>query len=663
MGGHRRALGKLVRARLVSGGEARDTQTALYRRTEAELTAVTFEAATGKVHKQLVDCGCTREMVGREYCRRHNLKTKRLARAVTLKYMDGSYGTPITHATWQKIRIPGANGSRTFTIKYLVADIPEGMVLGFTWLQYANPDINWQRRAFRWRTPETVLKLRKARQRIIQGAIEANEPPAWVKTEFADVITPRKWDGELPPHRPGLDYELKLRPGFKPHREPNRSFSPKERRAFSELADQETAAGRWRLSNSPQAVQMLWAAKAGGAKRPCTDYRRLNKWIVDDAFPIPVIKDLMTDVAGKHYLTSLDLPRAYNEIRIKDHATEDLLAFICNNRLYAPTVMQFGSKTAVAHFQRFITHVLGNVIGKGCYAYLDNIIIYAQTLEEHDKILKEVLQKLRQAKLSLQPAKCEWQKQEVQFCGFLVSRHGVRMDPEKVRAIQEWEPPRAGGALGKTKVREFIGFCNFYREGIKDFSAIAAPLTSLTSPNTPWKWGQQEEASWAMLKTAVLAAPVRAAYDERLPIEVHTDASDEGIAATIEHRYHCGHTRPIAFYSRKLGPAERNYAVHDKELLAIVKTFEHFRSWLHGAPEPVKVWSDHKALTHFLDTTKLTQRHARWAELLGEFRFQIQHIAGRANRAADALSRKDWTGNPAPAVTPLQAKHFATLGN
>jgi hypothetical protein len=573
--------------------------------------------------------------------------------------MDGGWGERITHATWQKVRIPGKNGTRTFTIKYLIADIPEKMVLGFTWLCFANPDIDWPRRAFRWRKPETVLSMRKARQRIIQGEIQANEPPEWVKQEFKDVVTPRAWDGELPPHRPGLDYQVKLKPGFKPHREANRSFSPEERRLFAELEQKEVSARRWRTSNSPQAVQMLWAAKAGGEKRPCTDYRRLNQWIVDDAYPIPVIKDLMTDVAGCKYLTSLDLPRAYNEVRIADKETEDLLAFICNGKLYAPTVMQFGSKTAVAHFQRFIMSVLGDVIGRGCYAYLDNIIIYANTPEDSQRIIRTVLERLRQAKLTLQPKKCEWEKNEVQFCGFMVSEEGVRMDPEKIRAIQEWEPPRTGGAQAKTKVREFVGFCNFYREGIPDFSTIATPLTNLTKPKSPWKWGSQEEASWALLKTAVLAAPVRAAYDERVPIELHTDASDEGIAATIEHRYHCGHKRPIAFFSKKLGQAERNYTVHDKELLAIVKAFAHFRSWLHGSPEPIKVWSDHKALTHFLTTTKLTQRHARWAELLGEFRFQIHHVAGRENRAADALSRKDWSGNPAPAVSPLRKEHFA----
>jgi len=621
-----------------------------------------------KSHSQLIDSGCDRELVGTAYAVRHRMPLRRLKEPVNIEYMDGKAGRPITHATWQRIRIEAENGDRWFTIKYLCADIPEGMVLGRSWLGYANPDINWVSGQLRWRPMRKVMQARrmntikaaKARQQIIQGEIQHNEAPDWVKTRFPDVLAPQPT--KLPPSRPGFDYEVKLRPGFTPRRQPNRSYSPQERRMFADLAAMEREAGRWELSDSPQAVQMLWAAKAGGEKRPCIDYRPLNAWIPDDAFPIPVIKDLMTDIAGCTHITSLDLPKAYWSIRVKDDRSKDLLSFYCNNALYRPTVMQFGSKSAVAHFQRFITHVLRDLIGRGVHAYLDNIVVYAKTQEEHDRLLAATLEALRKEHLSIQPKKCEWDKEEVQFCGFLVSTEGIRMDPEKLKAIAEWEPPRQGGATAKTKVREFLGFCNFYRDGIDKFSDIAHPLTTLTGATVPWTWGQPQEASWALLKTAILAAPVRAAYNEFLPIELYTDASDKAVSATIEHRYACGHRRPIAFYSRKLNSAEQNYTVHDKELLAIVKAFQHFHSWVHGSPSPVKVWSDHKALQHFLTTTKLTQRHARWAETLGEYQFQIQHVPGRSNAAADALSRKDDDGTTTGGgVSPLNKNHFVSV--
>jgi hypothetical protein len=293
----------------------------------------------------------------------------------------------------------------------------------------------------------------------------------------------------------------------------------------------------------------------------------------------------------------------------------------------------------------FITTVLRDLIGKGVRAYLDNIVVFAQTKEEHDELLGSTLKALERHQLRIQPTKCEWDKEEVQFCGFLIGKDGIRLDPEKLRAITDWQPPRKGGKEAKTRIREFIGFCNFYRTSVSKFSDIAEPLTKLMSPKVEWTWGKREEASWEGLKVAILAAPVLAAYDENLPIEVWTDASDKATAAAVHHRYDCGHTRPIGFHSGKLNPAERNYTTHDKELLAIVRCFKAFHAWFHGSPEPIKVWSDHKALRHFLETTKLTQRHARWAEMLGEYRFTIEHVAGKDNQAADALSRK-WGSDP-----------------
>jgi hypothetical protein len=616
---------------------------------------------TGNTHRQLLDSGADRELVGRKYADKHKLKSRRLKQPVTLRYMDGHKGSTITHATWQKLKIPGKNGTRTFMIKYLIADIPEGLVLGYNWLQWANPDINWKEQSLTWREDDKVLIVRKARQQVIQGAIAANEPPDWVKKEFPTTLIPQPQT--LPPFRGDMDYQIRLKPGFTPKRDPPRRFSPEERREFGKLAEKEVAAGRWKISKSPQAVQMLWAAKAGATeikdKRPCIDYRRLNQWITDDAYPIPLINDMLTDLSGKKWYSSLDLPKAYWSIRIKDQATRELMAFECNGVLYEPQVLQFGVKTAVAHFQRVIMTILGDVLNQGVRVYLDNIVVAADTKEEHDRLVRIVLERLRKHNLSIQPSKCEWFKKEVQFCGYLISEEGIRLDPEKIRAIVEWEPPRSGGKMAKTKVREFNGFCNFYRDSVDNYSDIAAPLTTLTGATTEWKWTDKEETAWNMIKTAILSAPIRAAFQEGVPVQMRTDSSDEALAAILEHKYACGHTRPIAFHSKKFNKAEQNYTVHDKELLAIVRGFEKFHTWVYGHKDPIKVYSDHQALRHFMTTTKLTQRHARWAEKLGEYNFIIQHVKGKDNAAADALSRKDRTGEYAGGgIRPLQEKHF-----
>jgi hypothetical protein len=647
-------LGKRVRARGCGSTLAPQLRVRYQHDSNKSLYAV---GTTGKrTCRLLIDSGAERELVGRKYADWHKLPKKRLAEPVQIEFMDGSLGNVITHATWQRISIQGENGAKDQTIKFLIADIPEGFVLGMNWLEWADPDISWKRKTLKWRNPiETtwsntqdtpqIMIARKARQRIIQSEIQSNEAPQWVRKEFADVfVSKEKVHADDVPHRPGLDYEIELKEGFKPRAEKERAFSREERDMFRALAKQELELKRWERSKSANGAQMLFAAKHGGEKRPCHDYRRLNQYIVDDKYPVPIIKQLLQEVSKSRYITSLDLPQAYHLVRIKDEKTKRLLAFFCNGELYQPTVMQFGSKTAVAHFQRFITTVLKDVIGKGCRAYLDNIVVHSDDSEEHDRILRKVLEALRKHKLWIKPSKCEWKKQEVLFCGFLVGNGSIALDPEKLRAIRDWEPPKVGGAPGRTKIREFLGFCNFYRQAIGHYSEMAIPLTNLTAPTREWKWGKAETTAWQLLKTAILAAPVLMAYDEDLPVICHTDACDEALAGAVEHELPNGEIRPIGFYSKKLNPAERNYSVHDKELLAIVKTFKDFRHILQGSKDPVIVYSDHKALQWFTQKHDLNQRQARWMEFLSDFRYEIRHVKGKDNAAADALSRKWGSG-------------------
>lgn len=617
---------------------------------------------SGRKVRQLLDNGSGRELMSLEFASKQGYHSFPLDEPIRLVYMDGSRSEIIRRATSQPFIIEG----RKIRITYALAQIDEDAVLGLNWLKVMDPDISWKNETLKWRETaarkEIIVSARAARKRIVQSEIQHNEPPDWVKQKHAAIMIPRD-KGRLPPSRGDMDYVIKMKPDWKPRRERPRKFSSEEKKMFQELAREQEEAGLWIPgSRSPQCAQMLWAAKAGGKKRPCHDYRHVNTGIEDDAYPIPVISDLMMDLAGKAYLTSLDLPNAYHNILISDPFTRKMLAFQCGNEQYEPAVVQFGSKTAVSWFQRFITWVLRRNIGKGVLAYLDNIIIYANTQLEHDKLLDEVLTDLYKEDLRVRPEKCEWNKNEVFFCGYLVSATGIRLDPAKLEAVRNWTIDQSGTeAQKRTAVREFIGFCNFYKGHVDHFSDIAIPLTALMGPKTPWKWGNEEQLSFDMLKNAILLAPITKPQDPEEDTEVNTDASDGAIAGCVQQRDKNGTLRPLGFYSRKLNAAEQNYTVHDKELLAIVKTFEHFRHWLHGTKNPVTVWSDHSALKHFLTTTKLTQRHARWAEKLGEFRFQIRHVPGRQNQAADALSRQ-WShgkeqtfgGN----TSPLREEHF-----
>lgn len=620
----------------------------------------------GDLIPHLLDNGCDVELCSWKYLRQQKWTTQRKEQPTVLEYMDGRPSAKIYDITRQTMRFGPPGDRRTMTIDYLVCDINENIVLGLRWLKTVNPIIDWVKETWEWRDqkwPADIVRLRavteayhafKARQRIVQSRVEFNEPPSWVKRDFPDVIRETR-AGELPPHRPGFDYEFTMKQGWKPRREKQRKFSPLERRMFQTLAEEEThhhRGWRWVTSRSPQAVQMLWAAKAGDEKRPCHDYRPINKWMESDVEPLPSIENILTQMSGYNYLTSIDLPKAYNQIRIADKSftTEDgsrmtlqeALAFQCGDELYEPTVMQFGTKTAVQHFQRFLQHVLRDSWGKGAYAYLDNIIIGGDNHAELEKRERKALEALRKHSLTIKLKKTEWHKTRVLFCGFLIGGGKVVLDPAKLDAIRDWTLPwdRPEIPVGekKTAVREFHGFCNFYADMVPRYASMAAPLTTLMAPLTPWKEGPSEREAFEEVKQALVGAVELTAFDEKAPKYAHFDAAHLGSISGCFAQLRNGKLEPLGFFSKKLSDTERRYSVTDQELMAIAKATSKRRGWLHGSPHQLQFYSDHAALKT-LETNELSERNARWVAKLQEFNFIIRHIPGRENRAADALSR------------------------
>lgn len=613
---------------------------------------------------QLLDSGCDIELASWKFVKERQWAFYKLQKPTILEYMDGRQSEELWYATKQTFRMGPPGDRRTMTIEYRLCNISDSLVLGDNWLQKVDPVISFQRRTWAWRDPVSpdfvgvraateAFAAMKARKRIIQSSIDYNEPPAWITDQFASIMGARA-PGDLPPHRPGIDYDFEMKEDWLPRREKPRRFSPEEKKMFRELARNETndfSGWRWEYSKSPQSAQMLWAAKAGEQKRPCIDYRRLNSGMKDDTGPLPSIEAMIQDMAGYKYLTSIDIPKAYHEIRIADGGVtlkdgsfvtyRQLLAFQCGDQLFEPTVMQFGTKTAVPHFQRFMQQTLRDHWGRGVYAYLDNIIIGANDLQTLQNLERDVLNSLANEHLRIEPRKCEWHKTRVQFCGFLIGGGKVLLDPAKLQAIHEWTIPHAEQipeGEKRTAVREFIGFCNFYREAVPRFSLIAAPLTALMGPKYPWRWGDIEQRSFEATKSAIIESVERTAFDEKAPKVVHADASQIGSVSGGVSQVVNGKLQLLGCYSRKLSDTEMRYTVTELELMAIVEIMEKMRHWLHACPHEIKVFSDHAALKT-LETTPLDPKRARWVIGLCEFRFKIHHIPGRENRAADALSR------------------------
>jgi len=322
--------------------------------------------------------------------------------------------------------------------------------------------------------------------------------------------------------------------------------------------------------------------------------------------------------------------------------------------------MPFRLTNAPSTFQDMKNHVLSDLLDIGVLAYMDDILVYAKTWEEHDHLVKEVLQHLQKNGLAVAPEKCVWRALEVEFLGYVIGRNGIEMAKNKVEAVQDWKTPKS-----LTEVQSFLGFANFYQHFIQDYSKIARPLTELTKRTEKWMWTNEAEMAFKELKHRFTSAPILAHFDAQRPVIIETDASDFAIGAILSQRDEEKRLHPVAFHSQKFTPVEINYKIHDKELLAIVDAFKHWRRYCEGATHQVQVFSDHQNLEYFTTTKVLNRRQARWAQELAGVYFRIYYRPGTQNGKPDALSRcseyrpeKGGIENQ-PITTVLQENHFA----
>ena len=417
--------------------------------------------------------------------------------------------------------------------------------------------------------------------------------------------------------------------------------------------------GKIRRSTSSAGSPILFVPKPNGqGLRLCVDYRGLNAITIPNRYPLPLMQELQDRVWGAQWFTKMDLKNGFNLIRIRE-GDEWKTAFRTRYGLYEFQVMPFGLTNAPSTFQDMMNHVLSDILDVGVLAYMDDILIYAKTEEEHDRLVKEVLERLQHNGLAVSSEKCVWKTDEVEFLGYVIGRNGVRMDQAKVDAVLSWKQPTS-----LTETQSFLGFTNFYRRFIKDYSRIARPLTELTKKRRKCEWNEEAGKAFEELKKRFTTAPILAHFDPTKPVIIETDASDFAIGAVLSQRNNENRLHPVAFHSRKFQPAEINYEIHDKELLAIVDAFKHWRRYCEGATHQVQVFSDHQNLEYFTTTKVLNRRQARWAQELAGIDFRIYYRPGAQNGKTDALSRrseyhpeKGGMENQ-PITTVLQEKHL-----
>ena len=459
--------------------------------------------------------------------------------------------------------------------------------------------------------------------------------------EYQEIFTPLKG---LPPTR-DLQLEIDLVPGAKPVMKRPYRLSESETRELEKQIVKALEEGWVQPSRSAWGTAIFVVGKKNGEYRMCVDYRSLNALTEQDAYPLPRIDDILHRVAKGKVYSTLDLQSGYHQIWIRKQDVAKtafrLARPIRGTAHYEWRVMPFGLKNAPPTFQRFMAQIF-----EGCThcsdVYMDDIIVYSESMQQHERDLRLVLQTLRDAQLKVNINKCTFGAQEVEFLGHVLREGQIWMQPAKQEDIKNWEEPLKTAR----QVRQFLGLASYYRNYVKDFSKIAAPLIALTRKRATIQWTWEIQQAFHKLKAELCSVIGRRSWDHTKRTRVTTDASGSGLGAVLE-QLHDQEWHTVAVWSRTLNTCQGNYSILDKEWLAIMEAVTRiWKHWLTGIT--FEIQTDHAPLCQILTkkVEELTPRQLRWLERLEAFSFTIKYIKGEENLVADALSR-----NPAAVET------------
>ncbi|KAL0173711.1 hypothetical protein M9458_029679 [Cirrhinus mrigala] len=598
----------------------------------------------------LVDSGAALNLIHQDLIEKHHIKTIPCIPAIGIstvdnKLVDGGIKKQTTSLTMQIGLFHQENISL-----YVINSPKYEVILGFPWLAAHDPEISWHLGELKKWSPFCCQHCLP--HPCLTTSVESpeNHPTPAIPACYHDLLEvfSKIRATQLPPHRP-WDCAIDLLPNAMPPKSKVYPLTIQESKAMEEYIEEAMSNGFIRPSTSPAAAGFFFVEKKGGGLRPCIDYRGLNNVTVKFRYPLPLVPSALEQLREAKIYTKLDLRSAYNLIRIKE-GDEWKTAFLTTRGHYEYLVMPYGLANAPAVFQSFINEIFRDILNRFVIAYLDDILIYSKTETEHIEHVKIVLSRLLENQLFVKAEKCEFHVKQTTFLGYNISHQGVEMDDSKIKAVTSWPQPSTVKEL-----QRFLGFANFYWRFIRNYSIIAAPLTSLLKGKpAKLKWTDQALQAFARLKTSFTTAPILKHPDPALPFVLEVDASDCGIGAVLSQRHgHPAKLYPCAFYSRKLSTAERNYDVGNKELLSMKTAIEEWRHWLEGAIHPFQVITDHKNLEYVKSAKRLNSRQARWSLFFSRFHFTVTYRPGSKNSKADALSRRYDPPKPEYTVEPI----------
>jgi predicted aspartyl protease len=474
----------------------------------------------------MIDSGASTLFISQKLVKTHEIRTRRLEQPIQLLNIDGTPNRAgqITHVAPLQMTI----GTVTEHWEFVVTDLgPEDVVLGIEWLKKMNPCVNWKEGTVEMEEPQIEqVRLNREKRRLYtrKGLLEDNTNELWVSAgytysqQIAEAAGTEKqlWSLEeivplyyrdfdrvfseteserLPKHQ-SWDHSIDLKEGAPDSiRSKVYPMAVNEQSELDAFLEENRRKGYITPSKSPMSSPVFFIKKKDGKLRLIQDYRKLNEITVKNRYPLPLAADVINQLRGAKYFTKFDVRWGYNNVRIKK-GDEWKAAFATNRGLFEPTVMFFGLTNSPATFQSLMNAIFADLVaGQKVIVYLDDILIYSTDLEEHREVVREVLKRLQDHDLYLRPEKCEFKQTKVEYLGMVISEGKVEMDPSKVEAITSWPIPNT-----LRELRGFIGFANFYRRFIQNFSRICRPLHDLTKQGQPWTWGTEQDEAFRELK-------------------------------------------------------------------------------------------------------------------------------------------------------------------
>ena len=641
--------------RLEVGGESEDEEprflgdALLYSHDAAESSSsrrmVVFQGTVaGFQALVLLDLGANANFVSERWARRLRLPERPLKTSTEVTTATGRTHAATTQLDHAEVRVVGRSHKTSLIVVPLST---YDVILGTPWFKATKPLFDWDLWTCNGRPVysqggRSVGHPGRASRRLQALSIGAAHQSVMgaLAEKYREVFA-----AKLPPRstarREGaLTHSFVMKDGARPTVDGERRKSPEELRLAREMVTEGEAAGLIEPSTSEWCSQLVMVVKKDQLGRPtgkprfAVDYRRVNALMKKDAHPLPLPEVMFAQLKGATIFSKLDLTKGFYQIALAPECREQL-AFSTPDGLRQWTVMPFGIANAPATFQREMQRVFRERLDKSVMVYIDDILVFSRSADEHAEHVEWVLQQLQLNGYYANPDKCEFFQSEVHFLGHVISADGVAVQQHKVDAVAEWPTPQS-----VSDVRRYLGLTGYYRRFVAGYSGITAPLSDLLRKDAPFVWGQKEQEAFVRLKATLASAPVLATPDNTKPYTVHTDASGYAVGATLSQENSEGVLQPVAFLSKKMNAAQRNYSVHEWELLAIIEALSAWRCFLYGAATPIDVFTDHSSLQWINTQPNLSARQSRWVEQLQDYSFKVHHLPGERNGAADAFSRR-----------------------